>query len=154
VFHFTLRKMEFHAIRGVRLGQQMKQVLLLLLTKMLYNSHCIININTSALKQPCIKGLNWIVSLLSLCSWFWVLEAALCWAWHQPRGHRGGVRNWGHWPERCLFLSGKLHKYRLMMHSEHANHQPATTTSYPKSYLLLYINHGVAIYTLAVWSWH
>lgn len=132
---------------------------------MWYNSHYIINIQSAIyngiwrslhpvlqvlLSILCINGLYWIVSLLSLCSWFWVLEAALCWAWHQPRGHCRGVRHWGHWPERCVFLSGKLHKYRLMMHSERASHQPhphRIKNAALKStfYLSLYINHGVAI---------
>lgn len=57
--------------------------------------------------------LRWL--LLSGYSRFWVLEAAVCRAWHQSGGDRRGVCNGRDWPEGCVFLSGdrSLHLFFL-----------------------------------------
>lgn len=43
---------------------------------------------------------------MSVCSWFWILEAVVCWARHQSWRHCWGVCNWRDRQKGCVLLSG------------------------------------------------
>lgn len=70
--------------------------------------------------------------LVFFCSsWVWVLEAAVCRAWHQPRGDCWGVCNRRNRQKGCFLLSGNWFQHYLIKFMTISTHIQCIFSLYP-----------------------